>query len=69
MSTLVRRKVYFSKSDEERLVLFGTEEPDNDLQKEVGGYESVVVFRPTKVVDEDLLEALSKIPRGMAPGV
>jgi len=68
MSTLVRRKVYFSKSDEAGLVLFGAEEPDNDLQKEVGGYESVVVFRPIKVVDEDLLEALSKLPRGMAPG-
>lgn len=68
MSTLVRRKVYFSRSDEVGLVLFGAEEPDNDLQKEVGGYESVVVFRPINVVDEDLLEALSKLPRGMAPG-
>lgn len=68
MSTLVHRKFYFSKSDEVGLVLFGAEEPDNDLQKEVGGYENVVVFRPIKVVDEDILEALSRLPRGMAPG-
>lgn len=68
MSTLARRKVYFSKSDEVGLVLFGAEEPDNDLEKEVGGYENVAVFRPIKVVDEDILEALSRLPRGMAPG-
>jgi len=37
-----------------------SEEADNDLQREVGGYESVVVFRPIKVVDEDLLESLQQ---------
>eukprot|EP01018_Ginkgo_biloba_P032964 Gb_29968 [translate_table: standard] len=65
---LVQRKMYFSKSDEVGLVLFGAEEADNDLQKEVGGYENVVVSQPIKVVDRDLIESLSNLPRGTAPG-
>jgi ATP-dependent DNA helicase 2 subunit 2 len=68
MSTLVRRRVFFSKNDDAGLVLFGSEEADNDLWREIGGYESVVVFRPIKAFDEDLLEALNRLPRGMAPG-
>ncbi|XP_057869345.2 ATP-dependent DNA helicase 2 subunit KU80 isoform X2 [Cryptomeria japonica] len=68
VSILVKRKIFFNKSDELGLVLFGSEEANNDLQKEVGGYESVAVKRPIRVVEEDLLEYLSELPRGRAQG-
>jgi len=41
---------------------------DNELTTEVGGYEHVVVLRNTKVVDEDILEALQQLPRGTTDG-
>lgn len=40
----------------------------NELTREVGGYEHVVVLQDTKVVDGDLVEALQQLPRGTFNG-
>ncbi|XP_068650378.1 ATP-dependent DNA helicase 2 subunit KU80 isoform X2 [Aristolochia californica] len=67
-SMLIQKKLIFSKSDEVGIVLFGTEETDNELTAEVGGYEHVMVFWHVKVVDSDLFRALHKLPRGNTVG-
>ncbi len=36
----------------------------NDLNKELGGYENVVVSRPIAIVDEDLSKCLEDVPEG-----
>ena len=41
---------------------------NNELTKEVGGYEHVVVLRHIKVVDGDAVEALQQLPRGTITG-
>ena len=41
---------------------------NNELTKEVGGYEHVVVLRHIKVVDGDVVEALQQLPRGTVAG-
>lgn len=61
---LVQKKLIFGKSDEVGIVLFGAEGTENELEKEVGGYEHVVVIRNIKVVDGDAVEALKNLPRG-----
>ncbi|CAN6460269.1 unnamed protein product [Victoria cruziana] len=65
---LVQKKLIYNKNDEVGVVIFGTEDTCNELEKEVGGYEHVVVLRTLKVVDEDALEILQKLPRGAASG-
>ncbi|KAI3982627.1 hypothetical protein MKX01_031366 [Papaver californicum] len=67
-SMLVQKKLIFSKYDEVGAVLFATDDTDNELTNEVGGYEHVVVLRHCKVVDGDIIEALQNLPRGTAPG-
>ncbi|KAI8024897.1 ATP-dependent DNA helicase 2 subunit KU80 [Camellia lanceoleosa] len=67
-SMLVQKKLIYSKNDEVGVVLFGTEDTDNELTNEVGGYEHVVVLRHIKVVDGDVVEALQKLPRGTVAG-
>ncbi|XP_042501367.1 ATP-dependent DNA helicase 2 subunit KU80 isoform X1 [Macadamia integrifolia] len=67
-SMLIQKKLIYGKSDEVGVVLFGTEDTDNELTKEVGGYEHVVVLRHIKVVDGDMIQALQKLPRGTAAG-
>ncbi|XP_057501213.1 ATP-dependent DNA helicase 2 subunit KU80 isoform X1 [Actinidia eriantha] len=67
-SMLVQKKLIFSKNDEVGVVLFGTEDTNNELTKEVGGYEHVVVLRHIKVVDGDAVEALQQLPRGTVAG-
>ncbi|XP_030551953.2 ATP-dependent DNA helicase 2 subunit KU80 isoform X1 [Rhodamnia argentea] len=67
-SMIVQKKLVYSKYDEVGVVLFGTEETENELTMEVGGYEHVVVLQNIKVVDGDLVETLKKIPRGTLPG-
>ncbi|GFY94245.1 Ku80 family protein [Actinidia rufa] len=54
-----------TKKDELFLKLSDT---NNELTKEVGGYEHVVVLRHIKVVDGDAVEALQQLPRGTAAG-
>ncbi|KAJ4727118.1 ATP-dependent DNA helicase 2 subunit KU80 [Melia azedarach] len=65
---LVGKKLIYGNADEVGVVLFGTEDTKNDLTKEVGGYEHVMVFQDSKVVDEHLLNSLKHLPRGTFPG-
>ncbi|KAK8693457.1 hypothetical protein V6N13_071040 [Hibiscus sabdariffa] len=67
-SMLVEKKLIFSKYDEVGVVAFGTEETNNDLTTEVGGYENITVLQDTKVVDGDLIDTLQKLPRGTLDG-
>ncbi|OWM64948.1 hypothetical protein CDL15_Pgr028666 [Punica granatum] len=63
-SMLVQKKLIYSKSDEVGVILFGTEETENELTKEVGGYEHVVVIQNIKVVDRDAVQTVKKLARG-----
>ncbi|KAJ8626530.1 hypothetical protein MRB53_019837 [Persea americana] len=65
-SMLVQKKLIYSKSDEVGVVLFGTEDTDNELMKEVGGYEHVVVLRHIRVVDVNIIDSLRRLPKGTA---
>ncbi|KAI0500735.1 hypothetical protein KFK09_018951 [Dendrobium nobile] len=65
---LVQKKLMYSKNDEVGIVLFGTEETKNDLQKEVGGYLHVVVLQDIKVVDDVTVDNLRELPRGTRNG-
>ncbi|KAK3011906.1 hypothetical protein RJ639_011056 [Escallonia herrerae] len=67
-SMLIQKKLIYGKYDEVGVVLFGTEETNNELTNEVGGYEHVAVLQHIKVVDADLIKALEKLPRGTANG-
>lgn len=67
-SMLVQKKLIYHKSDEVGVVLFGTEDTDNELTSEVGGYEHVVVLQHIKVVDWDVIDKLQNLPRGSASG-
>uniref|UniRef100_A0A803LI30 ATP-dependent DNA helicase 2 subunit KU80 n=1 Tax=Chenopodium quinoa TaxID=63459 RepID=A0A803LI30_CHEQI len=64
---LLEKKLIYNKYDEVGIVLFGTAETNNELTKEVGGYENIVVLRSIKVVDGDLVDVLDQIPRGTVP--
>lgn len=65
---LVQKKLMYAKNDEVGIVLFGTEESKNDLQKEVGGYLHVVVLHDIKVVDDVIMDTLRELPRGTRNG-
>lgn len=65
---LVQKKLMYAKNDEVGIVLFGTEDTKNDLQKEVGGYQHVVVLQDIKVVDDALMNTLRELPRGTCNG-
>ncbi|XP_016184209.1 ATP-dependent DNA helicase 2 subunit KU80 [Arachis ipaensis] len=67
-SMLVEKKLIFTKYDEVGVVLFGTEDTDNELTEEVGGYQHVVVLKNIKVVEGDIVEALQQLPRGATHG-
>lgn len=43
-------------------------ETENEVTKEVGGYDHVFVLQNIKVVDGDIVETLKKLPRGTFPG-
>ncbi|XP_026660873.2 ATP-dependent DNA helicase 2 subunit KU80 isoform X2 [Phoenix dactylifera] len=63
-SMLVQKKLIFGKSDEVGVVLLGTDDTCNELQKEVGGYEHIVVLRNISVVDGNAVDFLQNLPRG-----
>ncbi|XP_074279962.1 ATP-dependent DNA helicase 2 subunit KU80 [Silene latifolia] len=65
---LLEKKLMYNKYDEVGIVLFGTQETNNDLTREVGGYENVMVLRSIKVVDGDLVDAVEQLQRGTVPG-
>ena len=67
-SMLVEKKLIYSKNDEVGVVVFGTEETNNELTKEVGGYENISLLQDIKVVDGDLVDTLQKLPRGTVDG-
>lgn len=67
-SMLVQKKLIYNKYDEVGIILFGTEDTDNELTTEVGGYQHVVVSKNSKVVDGDIVEALQQLPRGTTDG-
>lgn len=67
-SLLMEKKLIYSKYDEVGVVLFGTKETDNDLTKELGGYEHVVVLQRIKVIDEILVDLVQQLPRGTTAG-
>ncbi|KAF4384654.1 hypothetical protein F8388_003961 [Cannabis sativa] len=66
--SLIQKKLIFTKYDEVGVILFGTQDTNNELTNEVGGYEHVVVLRKIGVVDVDLLETLQPLPRGTHSG-
>ena len=49
-------------------MLLKISDTNNELTKEVGGYEHVVVLRHIKVVDGDIIEALQHLPQGTVAG-
>lgn len=67
-SMLVQKKLVYHKYDEVALVVFGTEDTENELTVEVGGYEHVKVLRNIKVVDGDAVDTLQELPRGTVVG-
>ncbi|XP_047342319.1 ATP-dependent DNA helicase 2 subunit KU80 [Impatiens glandulifera] len=67
-SRLVQTKLIYHKYDEVAIVLFGTEDTNNDLRREIGGYGNIVVLQNIKVVDGDLVDVLQKLPRGTVAG-
>lgn len=48
--------------------MLGLSDTKNELTKEVGGYEHVVVLRDIRVVDGDVVESLQQLPRGTFSG-
>ncbi|KAF3337158.1 ATP-dependent DNA helicase 2 subunit KU80 isoform X1 [Carex littledalei] len=67
-SLLMQKKLIFGKYDEVGIVLFGTDETENELAIEVGGYEHVSVLRNIKVVDGDAIEIIQNLKRGTSRG-
>ncbi|GAB2274418.1 ATP-dependent DNA helicase II subunit 2 [Dionaea muscipula] len=67
-SLLIQKKLIYNKSDEVGVVLFGTEDTNNELTREIGGYEHIVVLQDIKVVNGNLVDLLKQIPRGTVSG-
>lgn len=67
-SMLVQKKLIFGKYDEVGVILFGTQDTENELTNEVGGYEHVVVLDHLRVVDGDLIKVFEQLPRGTVDG-
>ncbi|KAK9758053.1 hypothetical protein RND81_01G203500 [Saponaria officinalis] len=65
---LLEKKLIYNKYDEVGIVLFGTADTNNDLTREVGGYENIVVLKDIKVVDGDLVDVVEQLQRGTVPG-
>ncbi|GAY41995.1 hypothetical protein CUMW_063540 [Citrus unshiu] len=67
-SRLIQKKLIYGKNHEVGVILFGTEETENELTKEVGGYEHVKVLQDIKVVDGHLVQSLKHLPQGTCAG-
>lgn len=67
-SRLIQKKLIYGKTHEVGVILFGTEETKNELTKEVGGYEHVMVLQDIKVVDGHLVQSLKHLPQGTCAG-
>ncbi|XP_046839076.1 X-ray repair cross-complementing protein 5-like [Xenia sp. Carnegie-2017] len=62
---ILARKMFTSPKDEVAIVLFGTEETDNELADDTGGYKHVKVMKTFACPD---LELLHKVHNSIAPG-
>ncbi|XWS77197.1 hypothetical protein CRYUN_Cryun01aG0240800 [Craigia yunnanensis] len=68
-SMLMEKKLIYCKNNEVGVVVFGIEETKNELTKEVGGYENIVVLQDIKVFDGDTIDTLQKLPHGTVDGL
>ncbi|KAJ3678288.1 hypothetical protein LUZ60_002091 [Juncus effusus] len=66
-SLLMQKKLIYGKYDDVGVVLFGTDETENDLEKEVGGYDHVSVLRNIKIVDREAVDIVQNLKRGNSP--
>lgn len=64
INLLVQQKMLFGKHDEIGLVLFGTQETNNQLSAD--GYENISVVHSITTPDLDLLRLIEKIEPGNA---
>lgn len=55
MSAFIRNKIFFNPKDEIALVLFGTEETENHLADEQGGYDHIKTQTPMSLPGLDLV--------------
>ncbi|CAB4037570.1 X-ray repair cross-complementing 5-like [Paramuricea clavata] len=62
---ILTRKMFTSPKDEVALVLFGTEETENVLADDSGGYENVKVVKKFSPPDQELLQYVHD---GIIPG-
>ncbi|CAF2106280.1 unnamed protein product [Brassica napus] len=67
-SLLMQKKLIYNKFDEVGIVVFGTQETENELARDIGGYENVKVLRNIKVVDELVVDLVKRLPRGPVAG-
>ncbi|CAH2035998.1 unnamed protein product [Thlaspi arvense] len=67
-SLLLQKKLIYNKYDEVGIVVFGTEETENELAKDIGGYDNVAVLRTIRVVDEVVVDNVKRLPRGTVAG-
>ncbi|EFJ38580.1 hypothetical protein SELMODRAFT_74928, partial [Selaginella moellendorffii] len=67
-AAVLERKLFNHKNDEVGLVLFGMEETDNDLRREVGEAYEGIVSEPITLVDGELVTKLRALPRGCYAG-
>ncbi|KAG2314346.1 hypothetical protein Bca4012_065016 [Brassica carinata] len=67
-SLLMQKKLIYNKFDEVGIVVFGTQETENELARDIGGYDNVWVLRDIKVVDELVVDRVKRLPRGPAVG-
>ncbi|WCJ22843.1 ATP-dependent DNA helicase 2 subunit KU80 [Euphorbia peplus] len=67
-SMLIQKKLVYHKNDEVGVVVFGTEDTENELTVEVGGYKHIKVLQKIKVVNRDAVDILQELPRGTVAG-
>ncbi|XP_009107395.1 ATP-dependent DNA helicase 2 subunit KU80 [Brassica rapa] len=67
-SLLMQKKLIYNKFDEVGIVVFGTQETENELARDIGGYENIKVLRNIKVVDELVVDLVKRLPRGPVAG-
>ena len=58
---LIQQKLLFSKNHALGIVLFGTEETENDLNAQMGGYENITVASALEVPSLNLVRFMDQI--------
>ncbi|CAN8321234.1 unnamed protein product [Cochlearia groenlandica] len=67
-SLLLQKKLIYHKFDEVGIVVFGTQETENELARDIGGYENVSVLRDIRVVDGHVVDYVKRLRRGDVAG-